>query len=95
MAGVEAPWEAAMGAHRRWEGGGGGEEEGRQRGRLGGGLQGGRHGGGRSEQLAAPCVLSVRGLLLSVKKEGEKREEKKKKEKKRGKKEKISKNFQT
>jgi hypothetical protein len=46
-------------------------------------LQEGHHGGGRSEQLAAPCMLFVRGLLLCVKKEGEKREEKKKKEKKR------------
>jgi hypothetical protein len=45
----------------------------------------GRQGGCRSEQLAAPCMLSVRGLLLCVKKEREKREEKKKKEKKRGK----------
>jgi hypothetical protein len=53
----------------------------------------GRQGGCRSEQLAAPCVLSVRGLLLCVKKEGERREEKKKKEKKREKRRKYGKKF--
>jgi hypothetical protein len=62
-----------------------------------GGLQDGRHGGGRSEQLAAPCVLSVCGLLLCLKNEGEegtRKERRKEKEgKEKRKKEKYGKKF--
>jgi hypothetical protein len=84
MAGVEAPW---CSWELTGEGKEKGEKEGSRGGRLGGGggLQGGRHGGGRSEQLAAPCMLSVCGLLLCVKKEGEEGRRKERRKEKEGK----------
>jgi hypothetical protein len=96
MAGVESPWKAAMGAHRR------GEREGEKEGDRGGdllGLGGRCRGAPCGWPLGAAgcpcvCVLSICYVLCAGRREGRRKERKKRKENIR-KKEKIWKIFQT
>jgi hypothetical protein len=80
MTGVEAPWEAAIGAHRRGEGGG------RRRGGRGARL-GGRAAGGApwGWPLGAPgCPMrALCTWLAAMREEGRRRKEKREKKRKR------------
>jgi hypothetical protein len=83
MAGVEAPWEAAMGVHQRGEGGG------RRRGGRGCAWGGRAKGGGMGWPLrAAGCLMrALCRWLAAVREEGRRRRKEKRGKKRKGRKE--------